>query len=195
MNGAAFDGVAWAYDAFMRTFGLYKDNVVLEALNLKGNELVVDLGGGTGHYAALLAPFCKGVTVVDVSRSMLGNVPPIPNIQVLRADALDTGLDSKSFDVALITDALHHIPHHDDLVAEARRILKPDGRLLILDIHAAYVRTRLLDLFERTVFGEVSYLTCAQASELISRHGFHIELTTDGWLYLVMGRKNRLSAG
>lgn len=196
VNGAAFDGVAWAYDAFMRAFGLYKDTAVLEALDLKGGELLVDMGGGTGHYAALLAPLCGGVTVVDISMSMLGNVPPISNIQALRADALHTDLDDESFDVAVITDALHHIPHHDDLVVEARRILRPNARLLILDIHAGYMRTRLLGLFERLLFGEVRYLTPAQASELISRHGFEADIVTAGWLYLVTGSKKALiSAG
>jgi len=187
---ASFDGVAWAYNAFMRLAGLFKDEDVIDALCLSGKEVIADLGGGTGHYAAALSPHCREVVVVDASRQMLSHVPRIANIQTLHADMADTGLPGSHFDVALLIDVLHHAPYPDKLLDEAHRILKAAGRLLILDFNAAYARTRLLGRFERMLFGRVHYRTPAETAELLTKHGFtHVERKRDGWCFIVVGTK------
>ena len=185
----SFDGVAWAYNAFMRLAGLYKDDAVLAGLELTGDELIVDLGGGTGHYAAVLTPHCREVVVVDASERMLSRVPRTSNIRTLHADMTETGLSDDHFDAALITDVLHHAPDQDKLIAEAHRVLKPGGRLLVLDFNAAFFRTRMLDRFERPLFGKVHYRTPIQAADLLSEHGFSASIASDGWCYLVAGTK------
>jgi len=185
----SFDAVAWAYDTFMRLFGLYKDEAIVAALELSGDESIVDLGGGTGHYAATLAPLCREATVVDISEQMLSRVPRLTNVRTLHADMAATGLREDCFDAALITDVLHHAPDQAKLIAEAHRILKPGGRLLILDFNAAYARTRPLGLFERPLFGSVHYLTPAETTDLLTEHGFAARLASDGWCFLVAGAK------
>ena len=187
---ASFDGVAWGYNVFMRLMGLFKDEDVIDALCPSGNEQIVDLGGGTGHYAAALSPHCREVVVVDASQRMLSCVPRFANIRTLHADMAATGLPDSHFDIAMLIDVLHHAPYPDKLLNEAHRILKARGSLLILDFNADYARTRLLDRFERMLFGGVHYRTPAQTAELLAKHGFkHVERKCEGWCFVVVGTK------
>lgn len=189
-NRAAFDKAAWAYDAFLRMFSIYRDDDFVSALDLDSDDRVIDFGGGTGHYATVLAPLCRLVTVLDLSEQMLRRVPHRANIKTIKADMLDSGIDNESYDAALITDVLHHTTKQQRLIGEAHRILKAGGKLLILDMSASYSRTRILGLFERQWFGEVKYLTPMQALGMLEAQGFAAEVLRDEWTYLIRAVKN-----
>lgn len=185
-----FDGVAWAYDAFMRVGRFYRDKPVLQALHLDDNQTIADLGGGTGHYAAMLAPRCRKVLVVDESAKMLSRVPRLPNLHTIHADVLATGIEERQCDAALMADVLHHIQDQPALLAEANRILKPGGRAVILDFDARDIRTRLLFLFELLLFGRMRYRTPDETAAMLGEQGFtDICSKRDGWYYLTVGIK------
>ncbi len=99
-------------------------------------DICLDLGTGAGHTAAALAEHAAQVVGLDVSGGMLREARKHysgPNLEFIQAPAESTGLASESFD--LIT-ARHTLHHHLDLtatLAEAARLLKPGGRLVIAD--------------------------------------------------------------
>jgi ArsR family transcriptional regulator len=72
----------------------------------------------------------------------------LSNITWKRGDVEHVPLADRSVDIALLSQALHHAEHPDRALAEARRILRPGGRALVLELreHAeAWVRTTLGD--------------------------------------------------
>ena len=99
----------------------------------------VDLGSGTGVFALPMADLVgrKGaVYAVDNSRDMLDylvSVRPGPNLKVIQSEVSDTVLPSAIADVCLAAFVLHELPDPSAAVKEAFRLLKPGGRIVIVE--------------------------------------------------------------
>ncbi|HUG42484.1 MAG TPA: metalloregulator ArsR/SmtB family transcription factor [Longimicrobiales bacterium] len=102
--------------------------------------VVGDLGCGTGRLAERLAPFVARVVAVDESPDMLeaarGRVGELANVDLKRGRLEALPLDDGVLDVALLGLVLHYVESPPLALAEARRVLKPGGRLLVLDMLA-----------------------------------------------------------
>lgn len=99
---------------------------------------VGDLGCGTGATAATLAPWVASVIGVDASDEMLASAAErlgaLPNVE-LRQGALEAlPIDDASLDAATMVLVLHHLPAPAEALAEAARVLRPGGRLLLVDM-------------------------------------------------------------
>jgi ubiquinone/menaquinone biosynthesis C-methylase UbiE/DNA-binding transcriptional ArsR family regulator len=100
--------------------------------------VVGDLGCGTGATAARLAPHVARVIGVDGSAEMLAaaatRVARFGNVDLRRGPLEALPVEGGSLDAALMLLVLHHLPAPADALAEAARVLKPGGRLLVVDM-------------------------------------------------------------
>jgi ubiquinone/menaquinone biosynthesis C-methylase UbiE len=100
--------------------------------------VVGDLGCGTGQVAASLAPFVASVIAVDRSADMLQaahrRVRELPNVDVRRGELEALPIQDGELDAATLLLVLHHLPDPVAALAEAARVLKRGGRLLISDM-------------------------------------------------------------
>ena len=120
----------------LELFGRRADVALLGLLD--ESWTVADLGCGTGAISQSLAPFVQRVIAVDESTAMLTaarkRLHGIGNVDIRdgRLEALP--LDDAGADVALLFLVLHYAADPSRVIAEAARILKPGGRLLVLDM-------------------------------------------------------------
>ncbi len=131
-----WDEVA-ASDAFLAI----RDRVV-ELAEPRREDRVVDLGAGTGLLALALAPRVRELVAVDISERMLERLDDtavadgIHNVDTLVADLRRLPLEDESATLVVSNYAFHHL--HDTgkelALAEARRILRPGGRLVLCDM-------------------------------------------------------------
>jgi len=109
-------------------------------LRLLPPMLIADLGAGEGTLSQLLARTSKKVIAVDNSEKMvefgssLAKEHGFPNLEYRLGDIEEPPIDSNSVDVALFSQALHHASVPQRALNGAYRILKPGGRVLILDL-------------------------------------------------------------
>ncbi len=108
--------------------------------HLMSPVVVADLGAGEGTLSQMLAKHCQKVIAVDNSSKMvaygtkLAKQHGFANLDYRLGDLEEPPIDANSVDVAFFSQALHHAQNPANAVAAARRILKPGGRLVILDL-------------------------------------------------------------
>lgn len=99
---------------------------------------VADLGCGTGQTSAALAPFVARVVAVDGSAAMLQaarkRLQGFENVEVRRGDLEALPLGDALVDAATLMLVLHHVGDPARALHEASRILKPAGRVLVVDM-------------------------------------------------------------
>ncbi len=99
---------------------------------------VADIGCGTGANAALVAPFVREVICVDQSTPMLDaakqRLADFGNISFVRAAVEDLPLEDGTVDAVLCLLVLHHVTDPLQGLRELRRVLRPGGRMLVVDM-------------------------------------------------------------
>ena len=101
---------------------------------------VADLGAGEGTLSQLLAKTARQVIAIDNSPKMvefgsnLARQHGFANLEYRLGDIEDPPIDKDSIDLAIFSQALHHAIHPDRAIQRAHDILKPGGRLVILDL-------------------------------------------------------------
>jgi ArsR family transcriptional regulator len=99
---------------------------------------VGDLGCGTGQVSAALAPFVARVVAVDNSPAMLSaareRLGDAPNVELRAGDLEALPAEDGELDAALLVLVLPYVEAPGEVVAEAARVVKPGGRVLVVDM-------------------------------------------------------------
>lgn len=100
--------------------------------------VVGDLGAGTGHLTATLAPHVGRVIAVDASEAMLAaareRLADVSNVELRAGELESLPVESDSLDVAILSLVLHYAADPIRVLTEAQRVLRPGGRLLVVDM-------------------------------------------------------------
>lgn len=132
-SGAALDWDRLRDDLFGRRIDLF-----VAAGLIDPDARVGDLGCGTGRLAEALAPFVEQIVAVDGSAEMLeaaaDRLAAHSNVKLRRGEIEALPIESASLDAAVLTLTLHHSAEPARVFAEVARVLKPGGRLLLLDM-------------------------------------------------------------
>jgi demethylmenaquinone methyltransferase/2-methoxy-6-polyprenyl-1,4-benzoquinol methylase len=102
-----------------------------EALAGAPGSRLADIGGGTGNYALALEREGWRPVVVDRSAEMLARAAA-KGLVTVEADAQRLPFAAETFDAAMMISMMHHVEDRGGALAEARRILKPGGRLVLM---------------------------------------------------------------
>jgi len=179
-----FKDLAASYDAWYQTplgavAHALERNAVLALADAKPGERAVDIGCGTGIYALELAR--QGLRVIGVD-------PSIEMIAIAREKLREAGLvgfwvcgsaealpfRSASADLALAVTSLCFVPHPDQAVAEMRRVIAPDGRVVLGELNRwsswALVR-RLKGLVTDTIYNRAHFWSRTGLTRLLRRNG------------------------
>jgi ubiquinone/menaquinone biosynthesis C-methylase UbiE len=122
-------------------YGLFRDPYEpLRAAGLRPGQRVLEVGCGPGFFtvpAAAIVGKEGGVTSLDVSPTAVAHVQQkvdeagATNVEVLLANAADTGLPEETFDLVFVFGLGHVVGDLEDVWAELHRLLKPGGTLSI----------------------------------------------------------------
>ncbi len=119
-----------------------KPDQVVKALDLKPGVTVADIGAGSGYFAVRLAQAVGDegrVLAVDISADMILHLnrrlrdAGIRNVQTVLSAPDDPLLPDASLDLVFICDTWHHIDERPKYLALLKRMLRPAGRIAIVD--------------------------------------------------------------
>jgi ArsR family transcriptional regulator len=133
-----FAGAASGWEGLRaQLYGSRFEREALAAL-LPGGWTVADLGCGTGALAAALAPHVRRVLAVDESPAMLTaarrRLAGLSNVELHRGQLEALPLAPGSCDAALLVLVLSYLAEVPPVLSEAARLLKPGGRLVVVDL-------------------------------------------------------------
>ena len=130
----------WA--AYSEAFNGWMSERILERLDLRADDRVVDLGCGTGIFSNALATQAREVVCVDPSPEMLAQLPRTSGAFVpVQASAEDVAsgqvrLPYDHVDFFLIKEALHHVHNREAVVAGLAQLLSSGARMLVVTLPA-----------------------------------------------------------
>jgi len=129
-----------------------KSDYVLKELDLKGGDVVVDIGAGDGWWAEQMARFVGTEGVIHASEvdkqkvnEMKEKLADVPQVKPYLSPTDGTALPENSCDLAFLSKTYHHLDKggHVDYLGHLRKVVKPTGRLCVIErIPAAAGRGR-----------------------------------------------------
>lgn len=144
--GKVFESVAGRYDMMndLMSLGTHRlmKRVAVEMSGVRVGHRVLDLAGGTGDMAALFAPIVGSegaVTLADINPAMMGVGRDrllnqgLTNVSFCQANAEALPFADASFNALSIAFGLRNVTDKDAALREMNRVLKPGGRLLVLE--------------------------------------------------------------
>lgn len=147
MVADVFHSVASKYDLMndLMSLGIHRlwKRFTIDSSGIRAGQQVLDLAGGTGDLAAkfsrLTGPKGKVVladindSMLKVGRDKLRDMGLVSNINYVQANAESLPFPDNSFDLVTIAFGLRNVTDKDKALASIYRVLKPGGRLLILE--------------------------------------------------------------
>lgn len=134
-----------AEDRFARTAALMAEKQDVQAAALaakvaafvlpRGDERALDAGCGAGALTLALAPLVAEVVGLDRVPELLAlaRERSPANAQFVEGDATALPFEDASFDLAATLRVLHHVRRPELVVAELARVVRPSGRVLVID--------------------------------------------------------------
>lgn len=142
-----FHSVAAKYDIMndVMSFGIHRlwKRFTIDAANVRPGNKVLDLAGGTGDltrkFSELVGDQGQVVladindSMIKVGREKLHNLGAVGNIEYVQANAQHLPFAENTFDVVTIAFGLRNVTDKDEALRSIFRVLKPGGRLLVLE--------------------------------------------------------------
>jgi ubiquinone/menaquinone biosynthesis C-methylase UbiE len=186
---AQYNRIAEIYDRRWHSYVRNTLTFLIEHVHLAGYETILDVACGTGELEKMLIaahPQTKLVGV-DISEQMLeiarSKFVNQSNIKFLQASALALPFPDASFDIVVTASAFHYFSNPTAALKEINRVLKPDGRAIVLDWCRDFWSCQVLDLILKLI--DPAYRTCYSQREL------H-EFLNAAAFNVTAGRKQRL---
>ena len=197
-----FDQLAGLYDVVMPA----ADRNALEAglARAEGSvDRLLDVGGGTGR--ATIAVDVAERVVLDVSRGMLRRARrrgvdrsgrwrlrstdkhAIGPLSAVQGDGSRMPIADDGVDAVIVVDAFHHMPAQRTVLAEARRVLRPGGVLVVREFDPTHPLGWLLARGERLIGMDSTFHSPATLAAMASEAGFSVSVLDAGFEYTMVG--------
>lgn len=135
-----------------------KPDLLVDIMELAPDEVVVDLGAGSGYFTFRISPRVpRGrVLAVDIQPEMLEFIEQrrqqenAINVETVLGEITDPGLEPSSVDAVLMVDAYHEFSHPREMMEAIVRALRPGGRVLLVEYRAEDPDVPMLPLHKMT---------------------------------------------
>lgn len=157
------------------------ERILLDLVPAGGDGELLDIGTGTGRIVELLAPHVDRAIGVDLSRSMLAFARAkiedanLPNASIRQSDMYQLPWPAASFDIVTIHQVLHFADEPADVIAEASRVLRVGGHLIVVDFAPHELdRLRTEHAHRRMGFGDAEVNAWCRRSGLAPDEPIHL---------------------
>jgi ubiquinone/menaquinone biosynthesis C-methylase UbiE len=182
---------------FTYTIGASKRiQVMSEYIDIRPNDILLDIGGNTGKVTEAYSNSCKEVIVLEPKRNIVEyGKSHRPNIKFIEGEAENIPLPDEYFDKVVASASFHHFSDQDKALEEMKRVLKPDGKIIILEIDPNTPRGKRLKFCETLFHTGAKLYQPSKLSNRIEEHNLQVlstDSTTIGYFLTAVNRSQKL---
>lgn len=180
-----------AFDRFSRFYDWFAPEAdadeFREAVSFADRDVarVLDVAGGTGRGAAAFDASER--IVADAAEGMTRQARR-KGFEAVRADAANLPFADESVDAVTIVDALHHVGSPESALAEAARVLRPGGVVVIREIDPTALVGRFTEAFEHLYGFDSTFFAPDELGRLVADAGLDAMFRSRGFEYTVVGK-------
>lgn len=180
-----FHSVAAKYDLMndLLSFGIHRiwKRFTIDCSGVRKGQKVLDLAGGTGDFSAKFSRIVGETgqvvladinsSMLEVGRDKLRNLGVVGNINYVKANAEHLPFADNTFDCVVISFGLRNVTDKDKALKSMYRVLKPGGRLLVLE-------------FSKPIFDPISQLYNFYSFNILPKVGGIVVNDAESYRYL-----------
>jgi len=134
--------------------------IVIDALGLRGGEVVADLGAGSGYFTLLIAPKVGKtgkVLAVEIQDEMLEAIRrratalKVTNVEEVKGSETDPKLPVNGVDIVLMVDVYHELAYPYEVMTKVRKALKPGGWVVFVEYRKEDPRVAIKEVHKMSV--------------------------------------------
>lgn len=154
---------------------------IVAALDLPVQGALLDAGGGTGRVAEVLRGFAGQIVVADLSMGMLRQGKSKGGLSSVGAESERLPFADNSFERVIMVDALHHVADQGITCMQLWRVLRPGGRLMILEPDIHQFSVKMVAVFEKVALMRSHIISAEQITSLFAHKNARIRIDIESF--------------
>jgi ubiquinone/menaquinone biosynthesis C-methylase UbiE len=162
-------------ESFLNLGSKKRIQLMLQYIDIKPNDVLLDVGGNTGKITEVYAKGCKEIIILEPKYGLVQYGRTYrPHIKFVEGGVENIPLPSEHFDRVVASVSFHHFPDQDKGLEEMKRVLKPDGKMSIVEIDPNTGRGKRLKICERILHTGAKFYEPFELKKKVEDHGFQV---------------------
>ena len=162
-------------ESFLTIGSKKRIQLMLQYIDITSRDVLLDVGGNSGKITEVYARDCKEVVVLEPKHAVVEYGRKYrPHIKFVEGGAENIPLPAEHFDKVIASASFHHFPNQDRGLEEMKRVLKPDGKMIIIEIDPDTGRGKRLKICEGILHTGAKFYEPLQLRKNVEDHGLEV---------------------
>lgn len=148
---------------------------MIQHIDFTPDDILLDVGGNTGKITEVYARDCKEIVVLEPKHTVVEYGRKYrPHIKFVEGGAENIPSPGEYFDKVVASASFHHFPHQDRGLEEMKRVLKPNGKVIIMEIDPNTRKGKWLKICEGMLHTGARFYEPLQLRKKVEEHGLKV---------------------
>jgi len=144
-------------------------------IGITHDDILLDVGGNTGKITEVYARDCKEIVVLEPKHEVVEYGRTYrPHIKFVEGGAENIPSPGEYFDKVVASASFHHFPHQDRGLEEMKRVLKPNGKMIVMEIDPNTRKGKWLKICEGMLHTRARFYEPLQLRKKVEEHGLKV---------------------
>jgi ubiquinone/menaquinone biosynthesis C-methylase UbiE len=162
-------------ESFLTVGSKKRIQLMLHYIDIGPSDVLLDVGGNTGKITEVYARDCKEIVILEPKHTLVEYGRTYrPHIKFVEGGVENIPLPSEHFDRVVASASFHHFPNQDKGLEEMKRVLKPNGKMSIIEIDPNTGRGKRLKICERILHTGAKFYEPFELKKKVEDHGLKV---------------------